>query len=93
MKYSLDMRDDNYQKWLQLVSSRPHMFAIFLKRLFNPKEDGCTCLTDGKMYIRGNINDCIKCADTVCTLDTHLFLGNSSTAILGWLAMILEGKN
>ena len=85
------MREDNFIKWLRLVSSRPHALTIFLRRLFTPKDETCSCRADETMYGRGNINSCVKCADAFCTLDTHDFLGNCSTAILGWLTMIIEG--
>ena len=67
--------------------------AIFLKKLFEPKENPCDCRKNGIMYIGGNINACIICTDTMTTLDTHLFLKDASVAIIGWLAVAFEGKN
>ena len=89
----LDMRQDNYVAWLQLISTRPHVFAIFLRNLFEPKEEPCSCREDGIMYIGGNINDCVQCTDIMCTLDTHQFLKEASTAVIGWLATIIEGMS
>ena len=66
--------------------------AIFLRNLFAPKEDPCDCREQGIMYIGGNINDCIKCTDTMTTLDSHLFLKEAAVALIGWLAVTLEGK-
>ena len=86
------MREDNYQKWMRLVACRPHSFTIFLRRLFAPSEDRCNCRTDGNMYAWGNMNSCIKCSDSFCTLDSHLFLGSMPTAVLGWMSMLLEGN-
>ena len=87
------MRLNNYSKWLQLCSSRPHAMTIFLRRVFEPRESTCTCRKDGTMFILGNINECTVCTDNICTLDTHYFLGSTATAIIGWLSVLIEGKN
>ena len=86
------MKLDNYVKWLHLVTTRPNIFAIILRRFFDGNVCNCTCRNDGNLYVRGNINRCVRCTDSICTLDTHYFLGKASTAIIGWLALIFEGN-
>ena len=87
------MRADNYERWLRLVSTRPNVLVVFLKTLFAEMDDKCDCLEKGIMFIPGNVNKCGKCTDLICKLDTHLFLGNVSTTLIGWISMIPEGMN
>lgn len=85
------MRENNYVRWLKLVTVRPNVLAIFLRSLFSPKADSCECLEKGIMFLPGNINRCLSCTDLICKLDSHLFLGTISTAVIGWLSLVLEG--
>ena len=86
------MKQNNFVKWIRLCTNRPHAFAVFLRRVFEPREESCTCREDETMFIRGNINNCSKCADDFCTLDTHYFLASASTALIGWLTLLIEGN-
>lgn len=86
------MRENNYAAWLKLTSVRPNALIIFLKSLFAPREEPCDCLEKGIMFITGNLNKCRRCAEVMCKLDTHLFRGVISTALIGWVGMIFEGK-
>ena len=85
------MNEDNFKQWIHLISTRPNTSSIFLQRIFDSEVDKCSCIQDEKIFINGNINNCIKCTDKICTLDTHKFLGTASTAIIGWLSLLLEG--
>ena len=84
------MKEKNYVKWLQLTTTQPNVFAIFLRKLFDADLE-CECRNNGEMYIHGNINSCISCVNVICTLDTHLYLGVMPTALIGWFFVLLEG--
>ena len=87
------MRENNYVAWLKMIAVRPNVLAIFLRSLFDAKAkaDSCECLEKGIMFLPGNINRCLSCTDLICKLDSHLFLGSVSTAVIGWLSLVLEG--
>ena len=85
------MKENNYVRWLQLVTTHPNVFAIFLRKLFNADLE-CECRETGNMHITGNINSCMKCIDVICTLDTHLFLGIMPTALIGWFFVLFQGS-
>ena len=92
INHDSDLNQNNYIRWLQVVTTKPHAYGMFLRRLFTPGNETCECRSTGEMFIGGNINKCIPCTDIFCTMDGHDFIGSMSTGILGWLSTVLEGK-
>ena len=86
------LTENNYGQWIRLVCTRPNTAAIFLRSLCLPHDEDCTCRQDGTMFNVGTINDCIKCCEKICTLDSHDHLGTLSSSLLAWISVIFQGK-
>ena len=86
------MKSNNYVQWLKLVTTQPHVFEIFLRRMFLTGL-ACECKTTGELYIGGNINSCLDCTDTFCVMDTHDFRATLPTGMIGWLYVIIQGTH